>query len=229
MVNLETKILFLSENTGFQNAVMELSLEEPDLNLIPSDNSCQVRYLIENEGFDLIVLDELSSPKVSLKKIELIRKNTSVLPIIFLVGIDNEILFAEIESVSQINILTKPLRIEELFRKIRELSRSYVFGLKSAIRFKEFILEPEINLLTKSTGISIKLTDKETKILRYLYKSKGKVISKRLLLDNVWGYKAELSTHTLETHIYRLRKKIENIPGKPDLILSHLGGYYLNI
>ena len=229
MVNLETKILFLSENTGFQNAVMELSLEEPDLNLIPSDNSCQVRYLIENEGFDLIVLDELSSPKVSQKKIDLIRKHTSVLPIIFLVGIDNEILFAEIESVSQINILTKPLRIEELFRKIRELSRSYVFGLKSAIRFKEFILEPEINLLTKSTGISIKLTDKETKILRYLYKSKGKVISKRLLLDNVWGYKAELSTHTLETHIYRLRKKIENIPGKPDLILSHLGGYYLNI
>ena len=52
MVNLESKILFLSENTGFQNAVMELSLEEPDLNLIPSDNSCQVRYLIENEGLE---------------------------------------------------------------------------------------------------------------------------------------------------------------------------------
>ena len=229
MVNLETKILFLSENTGFQDAVMELSLEEPDLNLILGDDSCQVRYLIENEGFDLIVLDELSSSKGSQKKIELIRKNTSVLPIIFLVGIDNEILLSEIEIVSQINILTKPLRIEELFRKIRELSRSYGFGLKSAIRFKEFILEPEINLLTKPTGISIKLTDKETKILRYLYKSKGKVISKRWLLDNVWGYKAELSTHTLETHIYRLRKKIETIPGKPNLILSEVGGYYLNI
>ena len=57
----------------------------------------------------------------------------------------------------------------------------------------------------------IRLTDKETEIIKFLYRSNGKVVSKIVLLDEVWGYNAGMTTHTLETHIYRLRQKIEKL------------------
>ena len=75
----------------------------------------------------------------------------------------------------------------------------------------------------------IKLTEKETKIINFLYTERGKISSKEVLLKSVWGYDKKISTHTLETHIYRLRKKIERGLGETDLILKNNIGYYLNL
>ena len=76
-------------------------------------------------------------------------------------------------------------------------------------------------------GAKIRLTEKETSILKYLYRSGDKVVSRELLLHEVWGYNAGVTTHTLETHIYRLRQKIEKEPSNAELLVTETGGYKL--
>ena len=72
-----------------------------------------------------------------------------------------------------------------------------------------------------------KLTEKEVSILKYLYKSGAKIVSKNELLQEVWGYSPEVTTHTIETHIYRLRQKVEHEDISAQLILTSDGGYQL--
>ena len=74
----------------------------------------------------------------------------------------------------------------------------------------------------------LQLTDKEAAILRYLYRAGGKTVLRQVLLNEVWGYNSAMTTHTLETHIYRLRQKIELDPSKPQLLLTESGGYRLD-
>jgi DNA-binding response OmpR family regulator len=73
----------------------------------------------------------------------------------------------------------------------------------------------------------VRLTEKETAILKYLYRSGHKVVSRGVLLDEVWGYNAGVNTHTLETHIYRLRQKIERDPSHAEILITESGGYRL--
>ena len=73
----------------------------------------------------------------------------------------------------------------------------------------------------------VRLTEKETAILKYLYRAGDKVVGRAVLLDEVWGYNAGVTTHTLETHIYRLRQKIEPEPGQARILVTDQGGYRL--
>jgi DNA-binding response OmpR family regulator len=73
----------------------------------------------------------------------------------------------------------------------------------------------------------IRLTGKETAILKYLYRAGPRVIGRDTLLGEVWGYNAEVTSHTLETHVYRLRQKIERDPTRAEILVSEPGGYRL--
>ena len=73
----------------------------------------------------------------------------------------------------------------------------------------------------------VRLTDKETAILKYLYRAGDKAVAREKLLDEVWGYNAAVTTHTLETHVYRLRQKIEEDPSTAKLLVTEAGGYKL--
>jgi DNA-binding response OmpR family regulator len=125
--------------------------------------------------------------------------------------------------------LSKPIRIDDLILTIRRLSKKHIQTVGTSIDFQKCKLDPTLNIFTNSQGTKVKLTDKETKIIQYLFKEKGKFISKEILLNRVWGYKSEISTHTLETHIYRLRKKIELDPKNPVIIITCSGGYHLGV
>jgi DNA-binding response OmpR family regulator len=82
-------------------------------------------------------------------------------------------------------------------------------------------------LLEKETNKQVRLTEKETAILKYLYRVGDEVVGREVLLDEVWGYNAEVTTHTLETHLYRLRQKIEENPSNARILLTEHGGYRL--
>ncbi len=73
----------------------------------------------------------------------------------------------------------------------------------------------------------IHLTELETSILKYLYRSGANVVGRDILLGEVWGYSAGVTTHTLETHVYRLRQKIESDPFDPKILITKPGGYQL--
>jgi len=73
----------------------------------------------------------------------------------------------------------------------------------------------------------LRLTEKEAAILRFLHRADRQVVSREVLLKDVWGYNANVTTHTLETHIYRLRQKIETDPTDARLLVTDAGGYKL--
>ena len=82
-------------------------------------------------------------------------------------------------------------------------------------------------MLHKESGQKVRLTEKETSILKYLYRAGNKVVTRDILLNEVWGYNAGVTTHTLETHIYRLRQKIETEPSDAKILITEPGGYRL--
>ena len=102
-----------------------------------------------------------------------------------------------------------------------EQSEDAVFSI-GAYTFK-----PASKMLVDQAGGKIRLTEKETSILKYLYRSGERVVSRETLLHEVWGYNAGVTTHTLETHIYRLRQKIEKDPSNAELLITESGGYRL--
>jgi len=92
-----------------------------------------------------------------------------------------------------------------------------------------YSFKPGSKMLVSDKGSKLKLTEKETAILRYLYRAGQKVVPRDTLLQEVWGYNANVTTHTLETHIYRLRQKIEPDAQSPKLLITETGGYRLQV
>ena len=84
-----------------------------------------------------------------------------------------------------------------------------------------------LELLVDEQEKKVRLTEKETAILKYLYRAGAKVVGRDVLLAEVWGYNSGVTTHTLETHIYRLRQKIEKDPSNAEILVTETGGYRL--
>ncbi len=122
---------------------------------------------------------------------------------------------------------TKPFRYAVLLARIRAQLRSHEQSEHAVFHIGPYTFRPAQKLLTDERARKIRLTEKETNILKYLYRAGEKPVPREELLTQVWGYNAEVTTHTLETHIYRLRQKIEPEPGSARLLLTDAGGYRL--
>ena len=105
-----------------------------------------------------------------------------------------------------------------------------VAGTEKAITVGDYMLDKRQNqLIPSDNGRAIQLTEKEAAILSLLAQAKGETVSRQDLLEKVWDYNAAVETQTLETHIYRLRKKIELNPSEPELLMTKEGGYCLTV
>ncbi len=126
------------------------------------------------------------------------------------------------------NVFVKPLRMGRLIDRIKQLHAGQAPGHKEAfLKVGAYELDPLNNLLLRGEDDTIRLTEKETAILRLLHDHKGQTLARQKLLDEVWGYAKNVETHTLETHIYRLRQKIEDDAGEPKILLTEESGYRL--
>ncbi|MDA8230201.1 MAG: response regulator transcription factor [Magnetospirillum sp.] len=121
-------------------------------------------------------------------------------------------------------VMVKPVRLAALVAKLEDLLNRKDAGI--AVRIGEWRFDPHARALDGADGRQVRLTDKETAILRCLGKAGGVVARERLLAE-VWGYAGGVSTHTLETHIYRLRRKLEPDPGRASVLVTEAGGYRL--
>ncbi|MEI8397207.1 MAG: response regulator transcription factor [Rhodospirillaceae bacterium] len=132
-----------------------------------------------------------------------------------------------------VECVTKPFRLGMLLARLRTLSARADNRDEVELTIGPFRFRPEAKLLIKAPTEggpgerTVRLTEKETAILRHLYRAGTKVTGRDELLLDVWGYTAGVTTHTLETHIYRLRRKIEADPGNARILITEPGGYRL--
>jgi DNA-binding response OmpR family regulator len=123
--------------------------------------------------------------------------------------------------------ITKPFRLGVLMARLRAHLRQFELSDDAVFQIGPYSFKPAAKMLVRGDNRKIHLTEKETAILKYLYRIGDQPVSREVLLDEVWGYNAGVTTHTLETHIYRLRQKIEPKPGEATLLVTEPGGYRL--
>jgi DNA-binding response OmpR family regulator len=123
--------------------------------------------------------------------------------------------------------VTKPFRFPVLLARIRAQLRQHEQSEDAVFQLGPYTFKPAMKLLETDDQKKIRLTEKETNILKFLYRAQSGVVARDVLLHEVWGYNAGVTTHTLETHIYRLRQKIEPDPSNARLLVTESGGYRL--
>ncbi|MDB5415523.1 MAG: DNA-binding response regulator [Rubritepida sp.] len=122
--------------------------------------------------------------------------------------------------------VSKPVRLPELVTRLHALLAVFETSPDAAIPLGLYAFHPAAKLMQGEDGRRIRLTEKEAAILLYLHRA-GRAVPRSELLGEVWGYSNAVTTHTLETHIYRLRRKIEPDPQTARLLLTDEGGYRL--
>lgn len=125
-------------------------------------------------------------------------------------------------------IINKPCKLENLLDSVLSCVNFSSRGANAIISFGDYTLDSfHKQLLNSKNGSATKLTEREIAIINYLYKTKGKTVSKGELLSEVWEYNPEATTHTVETHIYRLRQKIDADNHGQNPIITEENGYSL--
>ncbi len=176
---------------------------------------------------DIILLD-VGLPDCDGREIcRTMRKNNVNCPIIMLTGADTDAdTILGLEAGAN-DYVTKPFKFAVLLARIRSHLRSHEQSEDAVFKIGPYTFKPSAKLLLDSDEQKVRLTEKETSILKFLYRAGDKVVGRDVLLHEVWGYNSGVTTHTLETHIYRLRQKIERDPSNAELLITEPGGYKL--
>jgi DNA-binding response OmpR family regulator len=154
------------------------------------------------------------------------REESITCPIILLTAKDTDADMIEGLQSGANDYIAKPFRFATLMARIHAHLRSHQQSEEAIYRIGPYTFRPSAKILIDPEGKKIRLTEKETNILKFLYRS-GETVARETLLHEVWGYNPAVTTHTLETHIYRLRQKIEELPGQAQILITESGGYRL--
>jgi DNA-binding response OmpR family regulator len=159
--------------------------------------------------------------------VKILRKGGFKSPIILLTAQDSESDTVLGLEAGANDYVTKPFRFAVLLARMRVQLRQHEQSEDATFAVGRYTFRPSAKMLVNEKGQKVRLTEKETAILKYLYRAGQKVVNRDTLLHEVWGYNSGVTTHTLETHIYRLRQKIEKEPARAELLITEGGGYKL--
>ena len=171
----------------------------------------------EAEKSDIVIIDE---------DLSCLNKINHKGPILFLTSKPEEIN----SDCAATNVLVKPLSLSEFLDELHSCINIFENSEEGFLEFNQYVVRPmSKDILNLRNNEEVKLTEKEVAVIKYLYKNRDRIVSKNELLQEVWGYVADVSTHTIETHIYRLRQKVEHDDLSAQLILTEDGGYQLKV
>jgi DNA-binding response OmpR family regulator len=176
---------------------------------------------------DLLIMDVGLPDMDGREAVKMLRKGGFKAPIIMLTGHDTDSdTILGLESGAN-DYVTKPFRFAVLLARIRAQLRQHEQSEDATFTVGPYTFKPSQKLLTDPKGAKVRLTEKEASIIKYLYRAEQKVVTRDILLEEVWGYNSGVTTHTLETHVYRLRQKIERDPSNAEILVTESGGYKL--
>jgi DNA-binding response OmpR family regulator len=222
-----TKILVVDDDSELREAVTEqLSMHE-EFEVTAVGSGREGIQAAKVGRIDLVIMD-VGLPDIDgHDAVRILRKNGFKAPIIMLTGhnTDSDTILG-LESGAN-DYVTKPFRFAVLLARIRAQLRQHEASEDAIFTIGPYTFRPSSKLFVNPKGKKVRLTGKETSILRYLYRASQQAISRETLLREVWGYNSGITTHTLETHIYRLRQKIEEDAAVPVILVTEPSGYRL--
>jgi DNA-binding response OmpR family regulator len=223
-------VLIVDDDPAVRETLMDqLGLEGEFAPAVASSAAeAEIALAAEGARFDAILLDIGLPDGDGREFCATLRQKGIVVPIIMLTGADGEQDVVRGLDSGANDYIAKPFRLNELLARLRAQLRVYDSSEHAVFTIGPYIFRPAMKqLLEAQKNRKIRLTEKEAAILKFLYRAAGKPVPRQTLLNEVWGYNSAVTTHTLETHIYRLRQKIEPENGDSRLLLTEGGGYRL--
>jgi DNA-binding response OmpR family regulator len=226
MSNVRT-ILLVDDDDDLRDSLRDQLALYDEFNVVTAANAAKGVEAAKAERVDLVLFDVVLPDMDGREAVKLLRKGGFKSPVIMLTANDSEAdMILGLDSGAN-DYVTKPFKFAVLLARIRAQLRQHENSEDAVFAIGHYAFKPASKLLLTQDGNKVRLTEKETSILKYLYRAGEKVVTREILLAEVWGYNAGVTTHTLETHIYRLRQKIEKDPAKAELLVTEAGGYKL--
>lgn len=204
----------------------QLSLAS-DLSVTATDRGGNGRTSLGEDVFDIVLANMLLPDMDGRDFITVIRQDGFRGPVVLLTppGDDPESAYGLDAGAS--DVVAKPFKFAVLLARLRAQLRVHEASEEAAVSIGPYIFRAGEKTLTSEAGDMLRLTEKETAILRYLYRAGDGSVGRDTLLQEIWGYNPAVTTHTLETHIYRLRQKLETDPLGGGVLVTDPGGYRL--
>lgn len=227
-MSVAKKILLVDDDNDLREALAEQLIMIDDFDVYESETGNGGLERSKTEMHDLIILD-VGLPDLDGREVcRMMRRNGVKCPILMLTGNDTDADQILGLDAGANDYVTKPFKFPVLLARIRAQLRQHEQSEDAVFAVGPYSFRPGAKMLVDEAEKKIRLTEKETNILKFLYRAGGRTVERDTLLREVWGYNAGVTTHTLETHIYRLRQKIEPDPGNARILVTETGGYRLS-
>lgn len=222
------RVLLVDDDDSLRKMLSEQLQLHEEFIVVEADGATTALEAAKDGTYDVVILD-VGLPDMDGRDVcRLMRRQGVKCPIIMLTGADTDADTILGLDAGANDYITKPFRLGVLLARLRAHLRQHEQSEDAVFSVGPYSFQPSAKMLIDlETEQKIRLTDKETNIIKFLYRTGGKVVGRDVLLDEVWGYNAGVTTHTLETHVYRLRQKIEKDPSNAQILVTEPGGYKL--
>jgi len=220
------RVLLVDDDSMLRHSLAEQLAAEGSYTIVEASDCAEARARTAEGLYEFMILD-VSLPDGDGRALcREFRDSGVTAPIILLTAADSDADTIEGLKSGANDYIAKPFRFAVLMARVHAHLRSHGQSEEAVYRIGPYTFRPSAKVLLDATERKIRLTEKETNILKFLYRA-GETVPRETLLHEVWGYNPAVTTHTLETHIYRLRQKIETNPGQARILVTESGGYRL--
>jgi DNA-binding response OmpR family regulator len=222
-----SRILVVDDDRDLRDTLAEQLDFYDEFQIKTAQTATEAIEAVKDNRIDLAIMDVGLPDMDGREAVKVMRRDGFRSPVIMLTGQGSDTDTVMGLEAGANDYVTKPFKFAVLLARIRAQLRQYEASEDAVFQIGPYTFRPGSKLLSTDKGSKLKLTEKETAILRYLYRANQEVVGRDTLLAEVWGYNSNVTTHTLETHIYRLRQKIEADPSNARILVTEPGGYKL--
>jgi DNA-binding response OmpR family regulator len=220
------RVLLVDDDTMLRGSLAEQLAAEGEYAPVEAGSVAEGQQKARDGLYEFMILDVGLPDGDGRELCRALREDGITCPIVLLTAADSDADTIEGLESGANDYITKPFRFAVLMARIHAHLRNHEQSEEAIYRIGPYTFRPSAKVLVDPQDKKIRLTEKETNILKFLYRS-GDTVARETLLHEVWGYNPAVTTHTLETHIYRLRQKIETDPARARLLITESGGYRL--
>lgn len=221
------RILIVDDDDDLRSLLVEQFDITEEFQIAEAETAAKAFAAVDRDLPDLVIMDVSLPDMDGRDAVAQMREQGFKNPIIMITGHSGDADVVRGLDSGANDYVSKPFRFAVLLARIRAQLRTHESSDDAMFQIGDFSFRPGLKYLVDGKGTKLRLTEKETAILRFLYRAGDNVVGRDTLLREVWGYNANVSTHTLETHVYRLRQKIEADPTHAQLLVTEAGGYRL--